>query len=87
MRTNERIVTAAVEKHGCSFNYLEKLRRNKSIVLKAINNFAPAIEYISSEELRNDADIVAAFEEARKRSEKINNQLYDILWNKDKTFG
>lgn len=76
LRASERIVTAAVEQHGFSLQYAsEELRRNKNIVLKAIKSFAGAYEFISSKELREDPEVVAAYEESKRKFNESRDRL------------
>ena len=60
LRDDEEVVLEAVKQKGLILKYASKrLRANKEIVMAAIIQDKRAKEYISSEELKQDADIQA----------------------------
>ena len=60
LRDDEEVVLEAVKQKGLILKYASKrLRANKQIVMAAIIQDKRAKEYISSEELKQNADIQA----------------------------
>lgn len=80
LRGMEKIVLAAVEKHGAALEHAsEELRRNKKIVLIAVHNYGYARKYISSKELQDDPEILIASETSINNIEEFSNRILNKL--------
>ena len=66
IRNDKEIVLEAVTRKGLILKYAShELRQDKDIALAAVKQDKRALEYIASEELKQDPDITALFEEEK----------------------